>query len=66
MTLLQAREMTKIIILSVLTFVILFDYWMEWKYGKEASVSSVLSLFMRQYPWFSFLSGFLCGHWFWR
>ncbi|HNC40330.1 MAG TPA: hypothetical protein PK522_00950 [Nitrosomonas sp.] len=61
------KKMTMIILGIVFVCLVLWDvYAMVKSGGSEASISSVIINFAYKMPMFSFSSGFVCGHLFWR
>lgn len=46
--------------------VIIFDVYVILKGGTEASISHQIIIWSYQYPAFTFLTGFVFGHLFWR
>ena len=59
-------QITKIVLLVITILLILFDIFVIWLYGREASISRVVYQSSCEYPAIAFAVGFLCGHLFWR
>ncbi len=52
--------------ISIVAIIItLYDIWMLWRRGYEATISWVLLTWSRKYPIIAFMLGVLAGHIFW-
>lgn len=60
------KKYTIAFIVVALTLVIGFDVWVILKSGSENSISQVIIDYSYQYPFITFLVGFVCGHLFWQ
>ena len=57
---------TPLFILVVLAAVVIFDFYIVFDEGSTESISAYIIRWSKEYPSISFLSGFVCGHLFWR
>lgn len=62
----KARTMTAIFIVAIIVLIAVYDVYIILTAGKAASISWMLIEYSYEAPSFSFLSGFVCGHVFWR
>lgn len=62
----SSRTKTVIFIISILVLIGVFDFYIIFEGGKEASISHTLIEWSYEYPSFTFLLGFTMGHLFWR
>lgn len=60
------KNKTIIILAVTITSLLIYDVFAIFKGGTEASISSVIITFAYKMPIFTFLSGIVCGHLFWR
>jgi len=60
------KKATSIIIVVLLVAVMIYDFVAIQVGGTEASVSSILINFAYKMPIFTFSTGVVCGHLFWR
>jgi hypothetical protein len=58
------RNTTKLIIFGVIVALIGWDV-AAYLFGKNATISVVLTDWAYYTPWVSFVAGCLAGHWFW-
>lgn len=57
---------TPIFIIIVLAAVIVFDFYIVFADGAEESISAYIIRWSSEFPSIAFLTGFVCGHLFWR
>lgn len=62
----NVKKITVIFIAITLIAIIGYDVWAIIAGGKEASISWTMIKWSYEFPMFSFLTGFVCGHLFWR
>jgi hypothetical protein len=62
----SARAITGWFLVGLVLLIAGYDVWAIVTSGKDASISQVLIDYAYDYPSFSFLAGFVCGHIFWR
>lgn len=60
------KKTTSMVIVATIAGLILYDVFAIIQGGTEASISSVIIAFSYKMPMATFLSGFVCGHLFWR
>lgn len=57
---------TPIFIFSLILLIIFYDVWVIINYGAQESISAYVIEWSYSMPAFSFLTGFVMGHLFWR
>lgn len=57
---------TPVFILTALTAVIIFDFYIIFNDGSAETISAYIIRWSYQFPSIPFLVGFICGHLFWR
>ena len=60
------KKITGLVLVVTIALLIIYDVVAIAKGGTEASISSVIIAFSYRMPMASFISGFVCGHLFWR
>ena len=60
------KMMTGIFVAVSVFLWIFYDIYIIFSAGKDASISQVLIEYAYNYPSFPFLTGFICGHIFWK
>jgi hypothetical protein len=60
------QRRTRIFIIVALVAIFLYDVIAMVRGGDEAAISFQVVLWSYQYPAFTFISGFIMGHLFWR
>jgi len=60
------KKVTGLILVSAVALLIIYDVVAIAKGGTEASISSVIIAFSYKMPMFTFITGFVFGHLFWR
>lgn len=60
------RKITGIFIVVMVLVIAAYDIWVIAEHGKAASISWVIIEWAHAHPSIPFLSGYLCGHLFWR
>jgi hypothetical protein len=54
-----------IFVVGIIVAIAVFDIWIIWRDGKQASVSAWIIRYSKNYPIFPFLLGVAMGHLFW-
>lgn len=60
------KKITIIFVMVIIVCIAGYDVFAILKGGTEASISHLLISWSYEYPAFTFLFGFTCGHLFWR
>lgn len=60
------KKLTVYFILSVIVLIGVYDIYVIYTAGTEASISNTMIVWAYKYPSFPFLMGFVMGHLFWR
>jgi len=58
-------NLTLLVILLIVAFIIIYDFVIIYNRGKYESISAWIIRLSRKYPSIPFLVGFVCGHLFW-
>lgn len=62
----MTKKITILVCVFTIVALLFYDVYAIATGGTEASISSVIINFSYKMPFFTFLSGVLCGHLFWR
>ncbi len=60
------KNLAAIFIISIIVLIAVFDVYLIVGGGTEASISYTMIKWSYEYPAFTFLFGFTCGHVFWK
>lgn len=60
------QDTTKLVLISTVIFLSLYDTYVIWNYGSQASISEVIVALTKENPIIAVVAGLLTGHLFWR
>jgi hypothetical protein len=60
------KKITGLVLVVTIALLIIYDVIAIAKGGTEASISSVVIALSYKFPFFTFMSGVICGHLYWR
>lgn len=60
------QDTTKLVLISTIIFLCLYDTYVIWNYGPQASLSEVVVALTKENPMIALAAGILIGHLFWR
>jgi hypothetical protein len=56
---------TQIVMLAAIALLIIYDFYADFHWGRDETISLHMRDWAKKYPWVPFLIGFLMGHFFW-
>lgn len=60
------QDTTKLVLITTIIVLCLYDTYVIWNYGPQASISEVVVAQTKENPVIALAAGLLCGHLFWR